>query len=52
MGDSQWRSGWYVADVQGSNILEDTIDLVCISEQESIDTIVVKFLGQGKLQLI
>ena len=53
IGDSGWRSGWYVAEVQGSNILEDTIEVVYISEPESIYTIeVTEFLGQGNLQLI
>ena len=53
IGDSGWRSGWYVAEVQGSNILEDTVEVVYISEPKSIYTIeVTEFLGQGKLQLI
>ena len=53
IGDSGWRSGWYVAEVQGSNILKDTIEVVYISEPESIYTTeVMEFSGQGKLQLI
>ena len=48
----EWRPGWYVAEVQGGNLLEDTIDVVYVSEPESISTIeVVEFLDEGKLQL-
>ena len=48
----EWRPGWYVAEVQGGNLLEDRIDVVYVSEPESISTIeVVEFLDEGKLQL-
>ena len=50
--DSGWRPGWYVAEVQGGNLLEDTIDVVYVSKPESIYTMeVMEFLGEGKLQL-
>jgi hypothetical protein len=52
LGNSGWRPGWYVAEVQGADVLEDTVDVVYVSEPESIYNIdVTEFLAQGKLQL-
>ena len=52
IGDTGWRSGWYVAEVQQANQMLDQIDVVYISEPESVYTIdVTSMLASGKLQL-
>ena len=41
IGDSGWRPEWYVAEVQGADFPDDTIDVVYVSEPESIYSIEV-----------
>ena len=52
IGDSGWRCGWYVAEVQKANSMLDQIEVVYISEPESVYKIdVTSMLAKGKLQL-
>ncbi len=52
IGNSGWRSGWYVAEVQKANPMLDQIEVVYISEPESVYKIdVTCMLAKGKLQL-
>ena len=51
IGDSGWRPGWYVADVQSSSIETDKVDIVYRSEPEVVYTIeVTPLLAEGKLR--
>ena len=52
IGDSGWRPGWYVAQVQKASSMLDQIEVVYISEPESVYKIdVTSTLAKGKLQL-
>lgn len=52
IGDSGWRPGWYVAQVQKASSMLDQIEVVYISEPESLYKIDVTYmLAKGKLQL-
>ena len=52
IGDSGWRCGWYTAQVQASNLEEDTIEVLYFSEPESVYSVCVsEYLSLGKLEL-
>ena len=52
IGNSRWRPGWYVAEVQNTNVMLDQIEIIYVSEPESIYKLdVSSMLAQGKLQL-
>ena len=50
IGDSGWRPGWYVAEVQSASMDTDEISVVYLSEPDVVYTIeVTPLLAQGKL---
>lgn len=50
IGDSGWRPGWYVAEVQSASMDTDEISIVYLSEPDVVYTIeVTPLLAQGKL---
>ena len=53
IGDSNWRPGWYVGEVQGSIAEEDEITVQFISEPESTYTYeVTPCVAEGKLRMV
>ena len=51
IGNSGWKLGWYVAEVQSSSIEDDEISVVYVSEPDCVYTVeVVPLLAQGKLR--
>ena len=51
IGNSGWKPGWYVAEVQSSSIGDDEISVVYVSEPDCVYTVeVVPLLAQGKLR--
>ena len=52
IGDSRWRSGWYVAEIQRSDIESDIISIVYASEPDCIYEIeVIPPFIEGKLTM-
>ena len=52
IGDSGWRAGWYVAEVQAADPMSDQIEVVYLSEPGSAYQIdVTSMLAEGKLLL-
>ena len=51
IGDSGWRPGWYVAEVQSASMDADEVTVVYLSEPDVVYTIeVTPLLAQGKLR--
>ena len=51
IGDTGWRPGWYVAEVQSASIETDEVTVVYVSEPDVVYTIeITPLLAQGKLR--
>lgn len=51
IGDTGWRPGWYVAEVQSASLDTDEVSVVYLSEPDVVYTIeVTPLLAQGKLR--
>lgn len=51
IGDSGWKPGWYVAEIQASSIDDDEVSVVYVSEPDCVYTVeVMPLLAQGKLR--
>jgi len=52
IGDTNWRAGWYVAEVQDSDPEQDEITVQFVAEPESLYTYeVTPCVAEGKLRM-